>query len=358
MKRNRLAICDSEQEYAYRLMDALSRKEDFPFEILTFTSAERLRESLSQTPLQLLVIAQSAFRPEMRDWPITRILILLENSEATEPDLPWISKYTSVSRITKRIMEEAASAGSIPFLPAAITGQKACSFLGFYTPVRRCLQTTLAFTAGQLLARKERVLYLNFECYSGLSAMLGRQFDTDFSDLLYHLDDPDEALLSRLYQMTETVNGMELLPPAFSSSDIFRTRQEEWMRLLEVLQTSRYSCVILDLSDSVEGLFEILRLCRTIYTIVKEDRFAQAKLEQYRLLLEKTNCPEVQDKTRLLTLPVFQKLPGDLNHMTASELAHFMERVLTDHESKGICSAQSDTEAEYHDPAGLRAGFF
>ena len=358
MKRNRLAICDPEQEYAYRLMDALSRKEDFPFEILTFTSVERLRESLAQAPLQLLVTAQSAFCPEMADWPVSRILILLENGGPVGADFPGISKYSSVSRITKRIMEEAASAGSIPFLPAAAAGRPACVFLGFYTPVGRCLQTTLAFTAGQLLARKERVLYLNFESCSGLSAMLGRQFDTDLSDLLYHLDEPADALLSRLYQMKETVNGMDLLPPAFSSFDVFRTGQEEWMRLLEVLQTSRYSRVILDLSDGVQGLFEILRLCQTVYTIVKEDRFAQAKLEQYRLLLEKTDCPEVPEKTRLLSLPVFQKLPGDLNHMTACELAHFMESVLNDHESKGICGASDGAKTDYHGPSGLRTGFF
>ncbi len=336
MKRNRLAICDPEPEYACRLMDALSRKEDFPFEILTFTSVERLRESLSLAPLQLLVIAQSAFCAEMKDWPVSGILILQENGEPICAELPRISKYTGVSRITKRIMEEAACTGSIPFLPAAVTGRQACRFLGFYTPVRRCLQTTFAFTAGQLLAKKERVLYLSFECCSGLPAMLGRRFDADFSDLLYHLEEPGEALLDRLYRMTETVNGMDLLPPAFSGFELFGTKQEEWMRLLETLQASRYSCVILDLSDGVQGLFEILRLCRTVYTIVKEDRFAQEKLSQYQALLERADCSEVLDKTRLLSLPVFQKLPVDLNHMTACELADFTRRVLEEYDGSGI----------------------
>ena len=34
MNRRTLAICDPEQAYACRLMDALSRREDFPFEVL------------------------------------------------------------------------------------------------------------------------------------------------------------------------------------------------------------------------------------------------------------------------------------------------------------------------------------
>lgn len=50
MNRRTLAICDPEQAYACRLMDALSRREDFPFEVLAFTGAERLQDSLARKP--------------------------------------------------------------------------------------------------------------------------------------------------------------------------------------------------------------------------------------------------------------------------------------------------------------------
>ena len=48
MNRRTLAICDPEEAYACRLMDALSRREDFPFEVLAFTGAERLQDSLAR----------------------------------------------------------------------------------------------------------------------------------------------------------------------------------------------------------------------------------------------------------------------------------------------------------------------
>ena len=64
MNRRTLAICDPEEAYACRLMDALSRREDFPFEVLAFTGAERLQDSLARKPVQILLIAQGLFREE------------------------------------------------------------------------------------------------------------------------------------------------------------------------------------------------------------------------------------------------------------------------------------------------------
>ena len=60
MNRRTLAICDPEEAYACRLMDALSRREDFPFEVLAFTGAERLQDSLARKPVQILLIAQGS----------------------------------------------------------------------------------------------------------------------------------------------------------------------------------------------------------------------------------------------------------------------------------------------------------
>ncbi len=335
MKRNRLAICDPEQAYAYRLMDALSRRTDFPFEIYTFTSAETLRESLAREPAQLLVIAQSVFHAEMKDWPAERILVLWEPQDEPPQGFAGISKYSGVSRIIKKIMEEAAGGGKPCFLPAR-SSEKPGDILGIYSPVGRCLQTTFSLCLGQLLARNHKVLYLNFESCSGLSEMLGREFESDFSDLLYYLDDAREAFLDRLYRMAEKVNGLDLIPPAVCGFDLFRMRQEEWIRFLETLRESRYEYVILDLSDGVQGLWEILRRCSCIYTIVREDGFAAAKTGQYRRLLERADYGDILEKTRQVQLPPFQRLPRDLNHLNGGELAEFIEGMLAEDGTKGI----------------------
>ena len=329
MKRNVLAICDPEQEYAYRLMDALSRKGEFPFEIRTFTSEEKLYGALLQSPVQILLISQPVFHAEMNDWPVTRIILLWEEEARPDIELPGISKYSSVTRIMKKVMEEAAKIGN---LPPPVKTDHPVRFFSFYTPVNRCLQTTFAFVTGQLLARNHKVLYLNFECCSGLEKMLGRSFETEFTQLLYYLQEPAEEFLNRMYQMTEHINGMDLVPPALCGYDLFGLEAEEWQRMMEMLCRSRYEYVILDLSDGVKGLFDILRRSNRIFTVIREDGFATAKTEQYESALKKAGYQDVAEKTAKLRLPVFQRLPRDMNHLTAGELSEYVEKVLKAYE--------------------------
>lgn len=359
--RNILAICDSELEYAYHLMEALGRREDFPFEIQVYSSADKFCQHVAGSPVSLLMVAESDYAKEMEGPNVGQVLILLEGDSTTEDPIqdgagppgsgsfavdstavsggsswrehPSISKYSSVSAIARKAMECTQLRGS---LGSRSQHPNPISFIGIYTPVRRCLQTTFAFVTGQLLARSHRVLYLNFETYSGLGKMLGRSFTAEFTDLLYFLNGPKQQLLAKLYQMTENVNGMDVCPPAFCGADISQMKEEEWLKLLDVLEESRYEYVILDLSDGVQGLYEILRRCSKIYTIVREDGFAMAKIEQYEAVLSRAAYEDVLRKTRKCSLPVFRKLPRDLNHMTVGELAEYVEKMLRTEES-GQC---------------------
>ena len=86
------------------------------------------------------------------------------------------------------------------------------------------------------------------------------------------------------------------------------------------------------LADAVMGLFELLRNCSRVYTIVREDGFARAKLAQYEAALERADCGDVAEKTRRCALPVFQRLPRDLGHPEGSELAQYVEKMLLEEE--------------------------
>ena len=56
---------------------------------------------------------------------------------------------------------------------------------------------------------------------------------------------------------------------------------EEWTGLLEKIEDlGEYEYVILDLSESMQGLFDILRKCKKVFTSVGKDRMAERKLMQ------------------------------------------------------------------------------
>ena len=307
MRKKILAVCDSEQDYAYHFLDYLSRfetEESFPFEVQVFTEASALKEFGEQNEIAILLIAQSLHLME-ENWKADHILVLAEEREGPCEE-PWIEKYQSVETILRKVLEIAADYELLP--PAVRGGGNAVKVIGVYSPVGRCLQTTFSFTLGQLLARKHKVLYLNFECFSGLGKMLRQEFQADLSDLIYFLHNGDGRFPYRLEGMTQKVNGLDYIPPAFSCLDLQRVEKEEWLALLDELgQSGLYEYVILDLSEVISGLFDILKLCFRVYTIVREDGFAAAKQAHYEELLTCLNHEDILENTRKCRLPIFRQ---------------------------------------------------
>ena len=65
-----------------------------------------------------------------------------------------------------------------------------------------------------------------------------------------------------------------------------------------------------------------------MYTIVREDSFAQAKQEQYEELLRCLDCADVLESTRKCRLPLFRSLPGRLEDLTRGELATLVAELI------------------------------
>ena len=99
--RNILAICDSELEYAYHLMEALGRREDFPFEIQVYSSADKFCQHVAGSPVSLLMVAESDYAKEMEGPNVGQVLILLEGDSTTEDPIqdgagpPGMERYST-----------------------------------------------------------------------------------------------------------------------------------------------------------------------------------------------------------------------------------------------------------------------
>ncbi len=330
MKKSILAVCDSEPDYASHFLDYMNRDggkgTGFPFEIAAFSDTEALERYCGENRVQFLLISQSMYE-QGRPWRAEQVMILSEDGEGP-PGSGRIGKYQSIEGIMRKVLEAAADTGLLPPAPCG-DGQSRMNLIGVYSPVGRCLQTTFSFTMGQLLARRHKVLYLNFECCSGLGRMLQRDFQSDLSDLIYLLHNQDGRFPYRLEGMAQKVNGLDMIPPVYSSLDLQQVGREEWLELLQELEKAgSYDYVILDLSEAVQGLFDILKRCRRVYTIVREDSFALAKQEQYEELLGRLSYEAVLEKTRKCKLPLFRQLPSNLELMTHGELAGLVQKLI------------------------------
>lgn len=357
MKKNILALCDMEQEYASHFMDYLHRPavmENFPFEVRAYTNGESPGRIGRGEEAAFLLISQSLYE-RGKEWEDGRILVLAEDTSGP-PDVPWIGKYQPMEAVVRRIIELSVQTGILP--PASGPGRAGnVRLIGIYSPVGRCLQTTFSFTLGQLLARNHKVLYLNFECFSGLGRMLRREFRTDLSDLIYFIHNRDGRFFYRLEGMAQKVCGMDFIPPVFSCMDLMQIEKEEWITLLDELEScGLYEYILLDLTESVQGLFDLLKRCNRIYTIVKEDGFAEAKQEHYEELLRCMELEEILSKTRKCRLPIFRTLSTDLENLTHGELAGLVGKLIEEDLLGGGRRDERTGEGVSKDPGKCQEG--
>jgi len=85
---------------------------------------------------------------------------------------------------------------------------------------------------------------------------------------------------------------------------------------------------VLDLSESMQGIFDVLRSCVKVFTLVKEDDVAQSKLLQYEQMLALYQYEDVLQKTCKCTPPKLPRLPKTIEEYTKSELADYVRAQL------------------------------
>lgn len=324
MDKRILAILDGEENYAYRLMEYISGKLDLPFEVYVFTDREKFISCARIKDMECLLISETAYKQNAGNFEVPHIIILSESGENLNQALHHINKYQSCENILHEILEYYTDRSEN--VPAALrTGMRKMRIIGIYTPIGRCLQTTFSLTLGQMLAKRFKVLYLNFETYSGFTGLLSKSFHSDLTDLVYYFSCAREKLAYRMESMVESVGGLDFIPPAEIQHNLAGIRGDQWIDLFhEIEKTSEYEYLILDLTDSVMDLWDILRESDVVYTITRGDGVAMAKAQQYESALESMEYGDVTAKTVKWKLPIFKQLPERFEELTYGELASYI----------------------------------
>ncbi|MBQ6888020.1 MAG: hypothetical protein IJN54_10960 [Lachnospiraceae bacterium] len=326
MKRKILAVCDSETEYTNRMQEFLCMREELPFEVYAFTDTEKLEKSSKKEDIEILLISESDYSEKIKELPIENVYMLNESGHAEHENVEQINKYQSSEKVLGQVLEFYSKRKE---LPRKIKKRVPVNMIGVYSPVGRCLQTSFALAMGQILAKKHKVLYLNFESFSGLGQFLQNDINMDLTDLLYYYSNTRERFRYRLESSLQTINGLYFVPPAVSFMDLQSINAETWIELLMAIEDEgMFEYIILDLSDCVQGLLELLRKCSIVYTILKEDNMAVAKIRQYEELLADMEYQDILDKTKKQKIPHIRQIAPRLEQVTYGELGEYVRGVL------------------------------
>ena len=322
--KERILICDKQTEFVMALQQELAKAlAKTELEVQAFNDVDRLLENCRLYESKAAFIGEqflSAFETEALLERTERIIYLTEDKKRD-----GIFKYQPITGLVREIIEKLLETDE-GFGRLQSAGLKGAQIIGIYSPVRPILQSTLALTLGQVMAAEKRVLYLNFEPYSGMEYLMQREFSQGLTDLFFYISSPEERLAMRIETLVEKVGKLDYIPPAVAFPDIEEFGAQGLLRLIDrVSKETEYEVLILDLSE-IGGIYSLLLRCDRILCPYCDDPLARAKVDAFENTLDYLKLEAILEKTKLCRLPEFSRLPREMMAMGKSEMADYIRQ--------------------------------
>ena len=316
MNKLKLALCDEDETYCYRLDEFLHNNLKLSFDISSFTDVAILCEMVKEDPVSLLIISEKLFnelRDDVKTELFTNVMVLDEGMEKTalsktdehgEIRIRHVSKYQAASKIVDGIVDFCVD-HSDEFGGAGLKiNESHANIYGFFSPISRCGQTTIARETAKRFAEKGKTAFLSFESFSSLPYLLGVSEREDITDLLYFAECERPKLGLFLEKIKVSKDGVDYIMPARTSMQLKEISFEKMKGLLEILSSDAgYEYVILDMTDYPEEFLDILLLCKEVVTITRAGQADAFRQKQYEEVLRDSGYEEICSRTQKLMMP-------------------------------------------------------
>lgn len=295
MHANNFVICDAEQEFAENFLRAVKDKKELNAQLHLFQELEQVQEFAEERGIQILLLGEEYPWEDRIRIPAEKRFVFVKEKDTELPEGEGaVYKYQSADQILIQIMGKAVKERIV----SGELSRNGGRLIGIYSPVHRIGKTKFAIKLGKELAQKGPALYLNLEDYSGDECYFPDSQAQSLEDLLYYVRQEKGNLGLRISMMTGQLEELDYIRPMPVLQDLRAVGPGEWINLFEqILEHCIYESVILDLGDNVDGLYEILQECSTVYTLYIEERAAKAKLAQYTENLRRTGYESVLEHT-------------------------------------------------------------
>ena len=295
MNEKNIVICDHEIRYADSLAANICRRKGLAVKVYACSSLEQVSRISKDRPIHLFVVDEG-YTPKERNGIAAEQTFVLSKDRAEDlcEGEVGIYKYQNADRIIHIMLETYMENTGKDIIP--IIHKTPAKLVAVYSPIHRIGKTKFAIALGKALAKKKRVLYLNLEEYAGFADV--ESGSINLGDLLYYMKQGKGKLGLRLQTDVKRIGELEYILPIPMVLDLKDVLLQEWVELLEVLmQDTAYEVVILDVGESVQGLFQLLEMCDRVYMPVIEDEVSREKERQYQNNLEKLKLEKLKKNT-------------------------------------------------------------
>ncbi len=328
-----VGILDHEEEYGQRLAAFIAKQPSVPFDVVLFSSMDKLREYTKSRSPDLLLLGVS--REETGDLGAKEgpwVIYLTEEkpSGAASDDSIW--RYGGAREILRQL--------SLRIRPATAHGKEGAGLRIYtvYSPVTRSRKTELSIALARRLSDRYRTLFVTFEEYGFIPAPGQSATVSDLSDVIFYVG--QGAISGKLPRFLQQSEGLEFISPARCPQDIRTLDGSEAVSLLKTLASEgKYDCIVVDAGQALVDVRPLLAASERILVPSRRDVISTVRIEAFRSFLVASGCAQEAEKLEVMYLPEGgflperpdRSLPGRqefFNRVFEGEVMEHAERVL------------------------------
>lgn len=273
-----------------------------------------------------LAVGSEAFVVALQEAGQAEQILILTDTE--EEDETHISQYQARSALFQKIIARHQSIASVGMQMAAVKKQHWIVCTGG----NRGNLMAVSVLCAWILARRQRVLYVEFSENSGLVTVFQLEYGTaDMSDLFLQLRKEVETSLELF---TGQLDGIDYIQPPENAMILYEIREEDLQAFLKQLSVEgRYDAVVFSMGSMICGCQLIFSQAERILQISGEDLCSRCAAEEEAVFLKKCCSEEKVTKLKVTELP--GNLPGVhlLYEWSESEIGQRIGEILNAQES-------------------------
>ena len=301
MNERNLVICDTELGYAQGLGENVLNHKEFSVKVYICSDLEHVLELAKEKQIHLFVVDEKYAYEERCTVGAKQIFVLCKGMVSDLGDKECaVRKYQCADGIIREIFAiyTERSKEELHY----ITTIKEAKIIAIYSPIHRIGKTTFAMELAKEYAKTKKTIYINMEEYAGFDG--SEQQGRNLGDLLYYVKQGNPNMAVRMEEMVVQKGDLDYLLPIPIALDLKQVTEEEWKGLFdEFRHNSSYERIVLDIGESIQGLFQILKLCNRIYMPILKDEISMRKIKKYETNLERLHLQEVYSKTYTFVMP-------------------------------------------------------
>ena len=301
MSDKNVVICDREIRYANGLGENISEREDLAVKVYVCSSFEHVLELEQAKKIHIFIVDEEITYAQRTQIGANQVFVLTRGKVADLGEEEWaIGKYQCADEIIRQVFEFYVDRTKENVMRCM--NKERARLVAVYSPIHRVGKTTFALALGRECAKSKKVLYLNLEEYAGME--VSQDTNMNLGDLLYYLRQGNGNLGIRLQAAVKEDEGLDVVPPIPVVLDLKEVTWEEWEALItQLLENSLYEMVVLDVGESVQGLFPLLELCDRVYMPVLDDEISRRKVKQYQDNVEQLKLEKLKRITYQFVMP-------------------------------------------------------